>query len=92
MAANFVADPAGTHKGKSPTPREAARHCVLEGERIRFLIERDGPEEARSWIKRTLVIYRRAVLDPGHFASSPGYRRDFLLSCADFRRWLAERA
>ncbi len=68
------------------------RHCQLEGERIGFLLERDGPEEATAWVKRTLVIYRRAVLDPGHFASSAAYRRDFLLSCADFRRWLARRA
>ncbi len=78
-------------EGKSPADL-SLRHCELEGERIRFLLERDGPEEALAWVKRTLAIYRRAVLDPAHFASSAGYRRDFLLSCADFRRWLARRA
>ena len=28
------------------------------------------------------------LLDGSHFASTPGYRRSYLLSCADFRRWL----
>jgi hypothetical protein len=62
--------------------------CSVEGARIGLLLERDGPDATRAWVKRTLAIYRRAVLDPAHFASSPDYRRPFLLSCADFRRWL----
>jgi hypothetical protein len=45
-----------------------------------------------AWVQRTLAIYRRAVLDPKHFASTPDYRRLFLASCADFRRWLGKRA
>lgn len=57
--------------------------------RIAFLIERDGEAAALAWVKRTLAIYRRAVLDPAHFASTTAYRRQFLASCADFRRWLA---
>jgi hypothetical protein len=39
-------------------------------------------------VKRTLATYRRAVLDPNHFASTGEYRRRFLASCAGFRRWL----
>lgn len=45
----------------------------------------DLPVEAA----RIAFLYRRAVLDLGHFASTPEYRRRFLASCADFRRWLA---
>ncbi|MGH8689361.1 MAG: hypothetical protein ACREVQ_16790 [Burkholderiales bacterium] len=60
--------------------------------RIAFLVERDGEAAALAWVKRTLGIYRRAVLDRGHFASTPVYRRLFLASCADFRRWLSTRA
>lgn len=61
----------------------------VEAARIAFLLERDGDAATLVWVKRTLGIYRRAVLDPGHFASTAEYRRLFLASCADFRRWLA---
>jgi len=60
--------------------------------RIAFLVERDGEAMTLAWVKRTLAIYRRAVLNPAHFASGPAYRRLFLASCADFRRWLSTRA
>jgi hypothetical protein len=60
--------------------------------RIAFLVARDGEAAAVAWVRRTLAIYRRAVLDPKHFASTPDYRRLFLASCADFRRWLGKRA
>jgi hypothetical protein len=68
-----------------PIPRWG---CVVEGRRIGLLLERDGLEAARAWVARTLAIYRRAVLDRSHFASRPEYRRSYLASCADFRRWL----
>lgn len=64
----------------------------VERFRIGFLVARDGEAAAAAWVRRTLAIYRRAVLDPRHFASKPDYRRLFLASCADFRRWLATRA
>lgn len=64
------------------------KRCETEGRRIGLLLERDGLEATREWVRRTLAIYRRAVLDGSHFASTPGYRRSYLLSCADFRRWL----
>lgn len=63
-------------------------NCNLEGRRIGLLLARDGPAATREWVKRTLGIYRRAVLDRSHFASRPEYRRRYLASCADFRRWL----
>jgi len=74
---------------------EAGRDLRCDGTermRIGFLVARDGEAAAAAWVRRTLAIYRRAVLDPRHFASTPDYRRRFLRSCADFRRWLARRA
>jgi hypothetical protein len=41
-------------------------------------------------VKRTYAIYRAAVLDRSHFASTAGYRAGFIASCADFRKWLRE--
>lgn len=73
----------------SPAGAQGLKLCSVEAERIGLLLERDGPDATRAWVERTLAIYRRAVLDPAHFASSPDYRRLYLLSCADFRRWLA---
>lgn len=64
----------------------------VERFRIAFLVARDGEAAAAAWVRRTLAIYRRAVLNPSHFASTPEYRRRFLATCADFRRWLARRA
>lgn len=64
----------------------------VERFRIAFLVARDGEAAAAAWVRRTLAIYRRAVLSPSHFASTPDYRRRFLATCADFRRWLAKRA
>jgi hypothetical protein len=70
----------------------AARAGVgVEAARLAFLVARDGETAALAWVRRTLAVYRRAVLDRAHFASTPGYRRGFLASCADFRRWLATR-
>jgi hypothetical protein len=62
--------------------------CKAEGRRIGLLLDRDGLQSTREWVERTLGIYRAAVLDRSHFASRPEYRRDYLASCADFRRWL----
>ena len=62
--------------------------CRIERGRIGLVLERDGPEATREWVKRTLGIYRRAVLDRSHFASTPAYKSMYVASCADFRRWL----
>ena len=62
---------------------------VTEDGRIQFLLQRDGFETTVAWIQRTLRIYRGAVLDKGHHASTDGYRRGFIESYCDFKRWLA---
>jgi hypothetical protein len=63
-------------------------HCI-ESARIEFLLQRDGAEATLIWVQRTLVIYRRALLNRKHFAHSSEYRRKFVASCLSFRSWLA---
>jgi hypothetical protein len=66
----------------------ADAHCI-ESARIEFLLQRDGAEATLIWVQRTLVIYRRALLNRKHFAHSSEYRRKFVASCLSFRSWLA---
>lgn len=72
-------------------PHSVPRVSTSESSRIAFLQARDGDAAALAWVKQTLAIYRRSVLNPSHFASSAGYRRLFLESCAEFRCWLGNR-
>jgi hypothetical protein len=75
----------------SPAGAKACTGTGIEAARISLLLARDGEHATREWVRRTLGIYRRAVLDPRHFASTGDYRRRFLASCLDFRRWLRRR-
>ena len=68
---------------------DAARAQGAEASRIAFLLQRDGGVATLTWVRRTLVIYRSAVLDRKHFAHTRDYRRKFIASILDFRRWLA---
>lgn len=69
--------------------RSGKPRIVREENRIRFLLQRDGPAAATAWVRRTMHIYRAAVLDKNHFASSNGFRRGFIEAYCDFKRWLA---
>ena len=60
----------------------------IEAQRIAFILERDGPENGREWIKRTMGIYRTAVLDKSHHASKREYRRGFIQSYCEFKQFL----
>lgn len=62
---------------------------VHEGGRIQFLLDRDGLEATIAWVRRALRIYRAAVRDKNHFAHSDAFRRRFIHSYRDFKRWLA---
>ncbi len=62
---------------------------TTEEDRIQFLLQRDGFETTVAWVRRTLRIYRGAVLDKSHYASTDGYRSGFIESYCDFKRWLA---
>ena len=59
-----------------------------EASRIEFLLQRDGAASTLGWVRRTLAIYRRAVLDRRHFAHAAEYRLKFVASCLEFRHWL----
>ncbi|MGY6258067.1 hypothetical protein ACXIVK_31850 [Paraburkholderia caledonica] len=61
---------------------------MSEQARIEFLIERDGLLQATEWVRRTMLIYRRAVLAKGHFAHSHPYRHHFIVAYLEFKRWL----
>ncbi|MBU6421219.1 MAG: hypothetical protein KGQ62_03970 [Gammaproteobacteria bacterium] len=55
---------------------------------INGLIERHGSEAARRYAEQTMRVYRRAVLNPKHFASSAQYRRAFIMSYLFYKHYL----
>jgi hypothetical protein len=61
---------------------------MSEHARIEFLIERDGLPRATEWVRRTMCIYRRAVLAKGHFGHSHPYQYRFIIAYLEFKRWL----
>lgn len=61
-----------------------------ERDRLAFLVRRDGAATAAQWARRTLRIYRRALLTPRHFARAPEYRPRFVAAYCELKRWLAE--
>jgi hypothetical protein len=58
-----------------------------EARRLMFIEERVGLSAALEFAKRTLWIYRKAVLNPKHFASTPHYRRSFIESYLFLKRY-----
>lgn len=60
-----------------------------EHQRIRFLIERDGIEAARTWVARTLKIYREAMQDETSYSAMPEYRARFEQAIRAFEDFLA---
>jgi len=62
---------------------------AVEQVRIDFLVQRDGVDSAVEWVRRTMRIYRQAVLNKRHFASTPDYRPKFIASYCSFKAWLA---
>ena len=70
---------------------------MCEQERINFIIQRDGIEGAVDFCKRTMKIYRTAVLrsrkrghDKPHHASIPEFRRRFITSYCAFKKFAAQ--
>ena len=79
-ALSFAQRPSGFQLGRS--------WIVTEEGRIRFLLGRDGEAETIAWVRRALRIYRAAVLGKPHYARSSVFRRGFIESYCDFKRWL----
>lgn len=70
-----------------------------EHHRLQFLEQRDGKSGALDFAKRAMDMYRTAVLcsrkrghAKPHHASFPEYRRKFIQSYCDFKRYLNEHA
>ncbi|MCI0400939.1 MAG: hypothetical protein L0Y67_06190 [Gammaproteobacteria bacterium] len=59
-----------------------------ETDRIGFVVERDGIEGAREWVKCTLQIYRSAIDNPKSHASKPEYRAQFEDAIRELEAWL----
>lgn len=62
---------------------------MIESDRIKFIVARDGTDTAIVWVRRTMQSYRSSVLNKKHFASSRHYRRGFIESYLSFKQWLA---
>jgi len=75
----------GNEKRGLEEDREAR---MSERARIEFLIERDGLQQTTEWVRRTMHIYRRAVLDKRHFAHAHPHRLRFIVAYLEFKRWL----
>lgn len=60
-----------------------------ERQRLALLVERDGADAAAARARRTMRIYRRAVLARGHFARTVEYRRRFVEAYCELKRWIA---
>lgn len=56
--------------------------------RVKFLIERDGLNEAGLWVKRTHEIYADALKSTHGFASQHTYRAEFEASILVYERFL----
>ena len=67
---------------------------MTERDRLSLIESMDGKESAIGFARRTLAIYRECLRQDGknsrkfHHASLPQYRRSFILSCLEFRRYL----
>ena len=67
---------------------------AAEHNRILFVFARDGDAAAIEFARRTFAKYRECLRMDGrngrklHHASLPQYRRSFIESCLEFRRFL----
>jgi hypothetical protein len=61
---------------------------VSEKQRIGLLVRRDGAEEARAWVERTLKLYREAIASGTSHAATKEYRPLFEQSIREFEDWL----
>ncbi|MDH3672750.1 MAG: hypothetical protein OES46_16610 [Gammaproteobacteria bacterium] len=59
-----------------------------EARRIQFVVERDGLEAACAWVKRTVEIYRRAIVSSNSHAYRADYRPSFEAAIKEFKEWL----
>ncbi len=73
---------------RAPARPGATDPIEAERERIERVSARDGVEQARAWARRTLALYRTAVLDHEHYAHTAAYRRRFIESYLELKRFV----
>ncbi len=61
-----------------------------EDGRIAFLLQRDGLPATVAWVRRTLSIYRHALLNRSGYGGA--FRRPLVQACCEFRHWLRQQA
>lgn len=61
---------------------------MSESNRIELLVRRDGIDKARTWVERTLKLYRDAIASGSHAATNE-YRPLFEQSIREFEEWLS---
>lgn len=55
---------------------------------IQGLVTRRGTQAGQRYAQQTMRIYRQAVLNPAHFASTTQYRRAFVMSYLFYKHYL----
>ena len=64
---------------------------MTEQARIEFLIARDGLDGAIKWARRTAGLYRKALLHEGHYAGNREFRKLFIQSYLELKRFAQTR-
>jgi len=59
-----------------------------ERRRIEFLLQRDGLDATRAWVRRTLDIYRDALRNQASHPAAPDFRPLFEQAIRDYEEWL----
>ncbi len=67
---------------------DSRRSISSERGRIDFLLQRDGLPATIDWVRRTLDIYRSAVLVRQGYGRE--YRSRLIESYCEFKRWLRQ--
>lgn len=60
---------------------------MTEKARLEFLIARDGINAAKLFARRTAGLYRKALLHEGHYARNREFRKKFILSYLELKRF-----
>jgi len=58
-----------------------------ESDRIDFLLRRDGLEATRTWVERTIGLYKAELARRG-YCTDPVYRARFETAVQQFEYWL----
>lgn len=57
---------------------------------VNYLVEHRGRDAALTYARQTLQVYRKAVLNRQHFASTAQYRRAFIMSYLFYKHYLSK--